>query len=150
VAIGRPTAAQVRIDALNNRITAIVFSQVLRFGDRYKVNAGRDGLQRPFGDDLICQSSGGNTIFPPLWGSRSFNWGAGMGEIQNAAGFIKANMPLALGGTLTNQQAWDVATFMDSQDPRFAGSVDATREKFHDTPYSMYGRQSNGRILGTP
>jgi thiosulfate dehydrogenase len=100
------------------------------------------------------QSSGGKTVFPPLWGAHSFNWGAGMGEIQNAAGFIKANMPLGLGGTLTDQQAWDVATFMDSherpQDPRFTGTVETTRAKFHDVPNSMYGREINGRILGAP
>jgi hypothetical protein len=40
VAIGWPTVAQVCIDALNNRITAAVLSQVLRFGGHYKVNAG--------------------------------------------------------------------------------------------------------------
>ncbi len=98
------------------------------------------------------QSSAGRTVFPPLWGDRSFNWGAGMHEIQNAAGFIKANMPLGLGNTLTDQQAWDVAFFMDSherpQDPRFNGSVDQTRAKFHDTPMSMYGRIVNGHKLG--
>lgn len=100
------------------------------------------------------QSSDGQTVFPPLWGPHSFNWGAGMHEIQNAAGFIKANMPLGLGGTLTDQQAWDVATFMDSherpQDPRFNGSVKATRAKYHDTPWSMYGQTVNGHTLGSP
>ena len=40
------------------------------------------------------KSADGQTVFPPLWGPRSFNWGAGMGSIHNAAGFIKANMPL--------------------------------------------------------
>lgn len=39
-----------------------------------------------------------------------------MGDIRNAAGFVKANMPLGLGGTLTDQQAWDVATFMDNHE----------------------------------
>ncbi len=84
-------------------------------------------------------------MFPALWGARSFNWGAGMGDIRNAAGFVKANMPLGLGGTLTDQQAWDVATFMDSHErPR------DTRAKFHDTPDSMYGRDVNGHVLGAP
>jgi len=77
-----------------------------------------------------------------------------MGDIRNAAGFVKANMPLGLGGTLTDQQAWDVAIFMDSherpQDPRFTGSVQDTRAKFHDTPDSMYGRDVNGHVLGAP
>ena len=106
------------------------------------------------GADGQGQSSGGKPVFPPLWGARSFNWGAGMSDIRNAAGFIKANMPLGLGGTLTDQQAWDVATFMDSherpQDPRFTGSAAATRAQFHDTPDSMYGLTVNGRVLGAP
>jgi thiosulfate dehydrogenase len=106
------------------------------------------------GSDGQGQSSDGETVFPPLWGPRSFNWGAGMHEIQNAAGFIKANMPLALGGSLTDQQAWDVAMFMDSQerpqDPRFNGSVETTRTRYHDSPYSMYGKTVNGHVLGSP
>ncbi|WP_406868294.1 c-type cytochrome [Paraburkholderia fungorum] len=100
------------------------------------------------------QSSNGTTVFPPLWGSQSFNWGAGMHELPNAAGFIKANMPLGLGGTLNDQEAWDVALFMDSherpQDPRYNGSVAATRAKYHDSPYSMYGQTVNGHVLGSP
>lgn len=106
------------------------------------------------GADGQGQSTNGKAVFPPLWGEHSFNWGAGMHEIQNAAGFIKANMPLALGDTLTDQQAWDVASFMDSherpQDPRFAGSVEATRAKYHDSPNSMYGKTVNGHVLGSP
>jgi thiosulfate dehydrogenase len=105
------------------------------------------------GSDGRGQSAGGKTVFPPLWGPNSFNWGAGMHEIQNAAGFIKANMPLGLGNSLTDQQAWDVAMFMDSherpQDPRFIGSVEATRAKYHDSPYSMYGKSVNGHVLGS-
>ncbi|SOF01873.1 Cytochrome c [Burkholderia sp. OK233] len=106
------------------------------------------------GADGQGQSSNGTTVFPPLWGTQSFNWGAGMHELQNAAGFIKANMPLGLGGTLNNQEAWDVALFMDSherpQDPRYSGSVEATRAKYHDSPYSMYGQTVNGHVLGSP
>ena len=98
------------------------------------------------------QSKGTSTVFPPLWGAKSFNWGAGMHDIKNAAGFIKANMPLGLGGTLTDQQAWGVATYMDSherpQDPRFKGSVADIRKQYHDEPTSMYGRTVNGHVLG--
>jgi thiosulfate dehydrogenase len=99
------------------------------------------------------KSVDGQTVFPPLWGSRSFNWGAGMASIHNAAGFIKANMPLSQGESLSDQDAWDVALFIDSQerpqDPRFTGSVDATRKQFHDTPESMYGRVVDGHLLGS-
>ena len=104
------------------------------------------------GADGQGQSSHGAVVFPPLWGPHSFNWGAGMGSIKNAAGFIKANMPFSQGNTLTDQQAWDVASFMDSherpQDPRYAGSIAETRKKYHDSPNDMYGRTVNGQLLG--
>jgi thiosulfate dehydrogenase len=99
------------------------------------------------------QTSAGQPAFPPLWGPDSFNWGAGMHQVGNAAGFIKANMPLSQGESLSDQDAWDVALFIDSQerpqDPRFTGSVDATRKQFHDTPESMYGRVVDGHLLGS-
>lgn len=98
------------------------------------------------------QASGGQPAFPPLWGPQSFNWGAGMHQVGNAAGFIQANMPLSQGGSLSEQEAWDVALFMDSherpQDPRFVDSVEATRKRFHDSPDSMYGRMVDGHLLG--
>lgn len=40
------------------------------------------------------QRSGEHQVFPPLCGPKSFNWGAGMHQLGNAAGFIQANMPL--------------------------------------------------------
>jgi len=104
------------------------------------------------GADGEGQASGGKAVFPPLWGAKSFNWGAGMHDVGNAAAFIRANMPLGLGGTLSEQEAWDVAMFMDSherpQDPRFTGSVAETRKKYHDEPTSMYGLTVNGHVLG--
>ena len=104
------------------------------------------------GADGHGKSAWGETVFPPLWGPDSFNWGAGMGSIEHAAGFIKANMPLGQGDSLSDQEAWDVAMFMDSherpQDPRFTGDVATTRAKFHNAPMSMYGRTVAGVLLG--
>ena len=85
----------------------------------------------------------GAYAFPPLWGKDSFNWGAGMHRVDTAAGFIKANMPYGRGGMLTDQQAWDVAIFMNSherpKDPRAKGNLAQTRDQFHDE-YCLYGR----------
>jgi len=98
------------------------------------------------------KSADGLSVFPALWGAGSFNWGAGMGNIKNAAAFIKANMPFSQSGTLTEQEAWDVAAFVDSherpQDPRFTGSVAETRTKYHNGATWMYGRTVNGALLG--
>ena len=106
------------------------------------------------GPDGDGQYVRGETVFPALWGSDSYNWGAGMSNINNLADFAKANMPLGGGGTLSAQQAWDVAQFIDSherpQDPRFAGSVAKTRKDFHDSKFSMYGATVNGVTLGAP
>lgn len=106
------------------------------------------------GADGQGQRAGDRQVFPPLWGPRSYNWGAGMHQLNNAAGFIWANMPLGKGKSLTEQEAWDVAMFMNSherpQDPRFTGSVAETRRKYHDTEDSLYGKTVNGRLLGSP
>lgn len=60
--------------------------------------------------------------FPPLWGSDSYNKGAGMARNELLAGFVKANMPLGSAGTLTDQEALDVAAYINLQlrpwDPR--------------------------------
>lgn len=85
----------------------------------------------------------GRTIFPPLWGAESYNWGAGMHKIDTAAAFIKHNMPLGLPDSLSDQEAWDVAAFMNSherpQDPRYKGDLGATTKEFHGGRFDYYG-----------
>lgn len=104
------------------------------------------------GDNGQGKQVGKEYVFPALWGSNSFNWGAGMHQLNNAAAFIKVNMPLGLGGSLSDQEAWDVAMFMDSherpQDPRFTGNIAETRQKYHDDKWSLYGIEVNGKVLG--
>jgi thiosulfate dehydrogenase len=94
----------------------------------------------------------GTYAIPPLWGSRSYNWGAGMTRIASAAGFIKANMPYGQGNTLSDQQAWDVAAYVDSRerprDPRQTGSVEEARNAFH-AKGDYYGEKVAGHILGS-
>lgn len=106
------------------------------------------------GADGQGQQVAGRNVFPPLWGPQSFNWGAGMHQLDNAAAFIQANMPFSRGGTLSTQDAWDVAMFMDAherpQDPRYTGNVGETRKRFHATPMSLYGMEINGHVLGEP
>ena len=57
----------------------------------------------------------GDYLFPALWGPDSFNIGAGMARLSNAAGFVKANMPLGQGGTLNDADAIDVAAYFIRQ-----------------------------------
>lgn len=54
-------------------------------------------------------------MIPPLWGSDSFNDGAGMARLSVAANFIHFNMPHGTDYTspqLSADQAWDVAAYM--------------------------------------
>jgi len=69
---------------------------------------------------LGLAGAGGAFTFPPLWGPRSFNTGAGMARISVAAAFVQAKMPLGAGGTLTDQEAYDIAAYFTAQPrPKF-------------------------------
>lgn len=64
----------------------------------------------------------GTPAGPPVWGPRSYNVGAGMARVYTAANFIRKNMPFDQPGTLSDQQALDVAAFVNSQPrPDFKG-----------------------------
>ena len=61
---------------------------------------------------------GNGRQYPPLWGAKSYNEGAGLYRLAAFAGYVKANMPF--GATYDNPQlsdaeAWDVAAFVNSQ-----------------------------------
>ena len=56
----------------------------------------------------------GTPVAPPLWGDRSYNVGAGMARVRTAADFIRNNMPLDQPGALTDQQAMDVAAYVNA------------------------------------
>lgn len=52
---------------------------------------------------------------PPVWGERSFNDGAGLSSLENLAAWLKVAMPLD-DADLTDQQALDIAAYVNSQD----------------------------------
>lgn len=114
------------------------------YSERCAICHGASGEGRKVGDQYAM---------PPLWGRDSFNWGAGMHRVNTAAGFIKANMPLGQGGSLSDQEAWDVAAYVDSherpQDPRFTGDILETRAKHHASDgVNFYGQVIGGVLLG--
>lgn len=59
----------------------------------------------------------GTALATPLWGDRAYSAGAGMGRPSSAAKFIRANMPYD-SPNLTEQQAYDVATYINAQPRR--------------------------------
>lgn len=78
------------------------------------------------GEELYAQSciachagdgagTGSNTG-PALWGSGSFNDGAGIARMSKMAGYIQNNMPIGGENTLSDQEASDLAAYILSQD----------------------------------
>ena len=61
-----------------------------------------------------AQGQGNPPAFPALWGPKSFSIGASMAREERAATFIRHFMPQNNPGSLTDQQAWDVAAYVDS------------------------------------
>lgn len=57
----------------------------------------------------------GTAAAPPVWGPQSYNVGAGMSRIRTAAAFIKEVMPQNAPRTLSGQEAYDVATFINKK-----------------------------------
>ena len=74
-----------------------------------------------------CHQANGEGVFnadkteytyPALWGKKSYNDGAGMYRMSNIAKYVKYNMPMGttyLNPQLTDEEAWDVAAFVNSQ-----------------------------------
>ena len=77
------------------------------FADKCTACHGPDGQGQPAAD--------GGYAFPALWGPKSFNIGAGMARLGNAAAFVRWNMPLGQGGSLSDEDALDVAAFFTRQ-----------------------------------
>ncbi len=84
-------------------------------------------------------------MVPPLWGSDSFNDGAGMARLIAAANFIHFNMPHGvdyLNPQLSPEHAWDIAAYVISQPRPHKAGLDKDfpdpLEKPVDTPYGPY------------
>jgi thiosulfate dehydrogenase len=91
----------------------------------------------------------GMAVVPALWGAKSFSIGASMARVERAASFVRHNMPFDKPGTLSDQQSFDVAAFIDSharpdspgkeQDWPAGGAP-------KDVPYSTKGHEPPKRI----
>jgi thiosulfate dehydrogenase len=113
----------------------------LRAGERVLMNRcaichGADGLGLRASTD-----PNDGYAFPPLWGPDSFNDGAGMARVLTASRFIKARMPLGE-ATLTDDEAFDVAAYINAQPRPAMANLDRDypkrSEKPIDSPYGPY------------
>ena len=75
--------------------------------------------------------------YPPLWGSKSYNDGAGLFRVSNFAKYVKYNMPQGVSHDntqLTDEESWDVAAFVNSQ-PRPKKDVRKDWPKLEEKPF---------------
>ena len=71
----------------------------------------------PAGQGILNADSTAYT-YPPLWGPHSYNVSAGIYRLSRLAGYIKYNMPYTpnpVEPQLNDEDAWDVAAFINSQ-----------------------------------
>ena len=84
-------------------------------------------------------------LYPPLWGSNSFNTAAGLFRLSKLAGFIKSNMPNLTSSfekpTLTDEEAWDISAFVNSMprpEKKFKQDWPDISKKPVDHPFGPY------------
>lgn len=92
----------------------------------------------------LRQQDGKEYLYPPLWGSHSYNDAAGLYRLSNFAKYVKYNMPLGVthqNTILTDEQSWDVAAFVNSA-PRphkpVPGDWPDRSKKPFDHPFGPY------------
>jgi thiosulfate dehydrogenase len=86
------------------------------FAQNCAVCHGADGQGQRL-DPAEARQAGRRYRFPPLWGSDSFNDGAGMARTISMAQFVHANMPFGTtfdAPALSQDDAFDVAAFVES------------------------------------
>ena len=93
----------------------------------------------------LLSADGKSYTYPPLWGSNSYNSGAGLFRLSRFAGYVRDNMPLNQAShnapALSDEEAWDVAAFVNSR-PRpskdLSGDWPNISKKPIDHPFGPY------------
>ena len=87
---------------------------------------------------------GAPPLFPALWGPGSYSIGASMAREERAATFIRHFMPQNNPGSLTDQQAYDLAAYINAQPrPDSPGKEDdwPAGGAASDVPYATLGHE---------
>jgi thiosulfate dehydrogenase len=98
------------------------------------------------GPDGAGNGRPGDARVPALWGPRSYAVGASMAREERAASFIWHNMPLGRGRSLTRQQAFDAAAFVNAHPrPDSPGKADdwPAGGAPADVPYATRGHAAH-------
>lgn len=126
----------------------------------WRMNNNKDKVPKPDvakGEELFVQkncischatdgSGSSDHTGPPLWGDGSFNEAAGMARLNKATGFIQNNMPKGEEGTLTDEEAANLAAYVLSHE-RPEGDPDKVGDyhKSEDRDYMFKERREQVR-----
>jgi thiosulfate dehydrogenase len=143
---GVPTGAHVRGEGMP-RMPKLV-GDTARGATLYVANCLRCHAIAGGGGPVPASIRGPNTpaFAPALWGPRSFSIGAGLARGERAAAFIRTVMPYDAPGTLTDQQAYDLAAFVLSHPrPDQPGKANdwPAGDAPADVPYATRGHRAN-------
>ena len=92
------------------------------------------------------EGQGQPPAFPALWGPKSYSIGASMAREERAASFIRHQMPQNNRGSLTDQQAYDLAAFVNSHPRPDSPGKERDWPKGHapsDVPYNTAGHTAH-------
>jgi thiosulfate dehydrogenase len=83
-----------------------------------------------------CHAINGQGVanFPPVWGSNSYNTGAGLSKLDKMATWLKHSMPLG-NPNLTNQEAVDLSIYVNAQE---RNSFDLQKHLLHREKMGHY------------
>ena len=109
---GVPTGAHVRGEGLL-RMPKLVGDSA-RGASLYVANCLRCHALTGAGGPVPSAARGPNmpSFAPAVWGPRSFSVGAGLARVERTAAFIRVAMPYDKPGSLSDQQAYDIAAFV--------------------------------------
>lgn len=143
---GVPTGAHVRGEGMP-RMPKLV-GDATRGSTLYVANCVRCHATTGAGGPVPAPLRGPTTpVFAPaLWGPRSFSVGAGLARVERAAAFIRTVMPYDRPGSLTDQQAYDLAAFLLSHPrPDQPGKVNdwPAGDAPADVPYATRGHRAS-------
>lgn len=114
-----------------------------------KLEADAARGEKLFGEKCVaCHQATGEGVpgaFPALWGPKSYSIGASMAREERAASFIKHFMPQNARGSLTEQEAYDLAAFINAHPRPDSPSKELDWPEGgapYDVPYATKGHEA--------
>jgi len=125
----KPAGSGIEEPAFLSRAADTIKGEIV-YVSKCQICHGKDGQGK-------LNAGGTAYVYPALWGEHSYNIGASIYRLSKFAGYVKNNMPFGAdykNKQLTDEQAWDVAAFVNSRPHPFK-DIKADWPKLVTKPY---------------